>query len=843
MTKRNFGLCLHAHFYQPPRENPWIEEIEVQESAAPYENWNERIYQQCYRPNVFARVLDSKNKITDVVNNLEQISYNFGPTLLSWIQAKHPRVYSRILRADEASRQAHRGHGNAIAQVYNHMIMPLASKRDKITQVRWGIEDFRRRFARDPESIWLAETACNEETLEVLVEEGIKFIILEPHQAQSVCPLNPDRLKQRPEGPWQDVSHGAIDPKRSYRCFLKNHPGRFIDIFFYDGPISREIGFGDLAFDAHMFADRLESAKVDSAEAQLIQAATDGETFGHHRAFGERALAYLTRVELAKRNFRIFNYGEFHALHPPQWAVQLKEGENGEGTSWSCSHGVKRWKDHCGCRGGGPLEWTQHWRKPLRDSLDWLRDELTRIYEQHGSGKFKDVWAARDEYIKVILDRSDKNIRHYFEQHAREPLSKEDTVFCLKLLEMQRHAMLMYTSCGWFFSEISGIETLQILEYAARAMELAQAVSGESLEEEFLNRLAEAKSNVRALKDGRGVYEKLVRPKKVTQAHLAAFFAIGSLLDGFFPQSDSFPLYCYRMNVLYARQEEFGSRAIHFGRVKLQSAVTLEESDFMFYVAKVGLYEIRCSLKPFENTEDMAHIEKELVDGVEKFSTVDLMRKIDDCFGEKYWDLKDILVSDRVKMISLMTHEMLQRITAVYENLYDETLKMNEIYRSINLPIPEEIRYAVRHTVEKRMKDTLSELAGHGYLPKKAAALFRLVERIKSFGVTVPTKTAEEFLDRDLDERTKELFKKPDAGLAVTCLNLIRCAKKLDIKLDITEPQERLYHMLQQWASNPSGVQGEIRQADHPIIHLMQELELQTEILKKALLGSPAETE
>ncbi|MBI4368400.1 MAG: DUF3536 domain-containing protein, partial [Candidatus Omnitrophica bacterium] len=432
-------------------------------------------------------------------------SFNVGPTLLSWLEKKCPSAYQAIIKADQKSCLEHGGHGNALAQVYNHMIMPLAHLRDQVTQVKWGIQEFKYRYARNPEGMWLPETACNEDTLEVLANEGIKFTVLAPQQAE--------RVKNLRDRSWHDVSSGIIDPRFPYRLFIKGNPDKFIDLFFYDGSIARELSFGSLAFEAKYFADALDHARAKTeTRAQLIHVATDGETFGHHKAFGERALAYLLNVEAPKRGYRIVNYGEFLESHPPRFEVHIKKGEDGDGTSWSCAHGVKRWKGHCGCHTGGPAGWNQRWRKPLRESLNWLRDELVKIYELYGAKYLKDVWAARNNYIQMILNRSDKTQWEFFERHATRQLTHEEVDLSLKLLDMQHYAMLMYTSCGWFFNDISGIETVQILRYAARAIELTQQVTGKSFEEEFAMHLTKAKSNVHEFKTGQGVYKKLVKP-------------------------------------------------------------------------------------------------------------------------------------------------------------------------------------------------------------------------------------------------------------------------------------------------------------------------------------------
>jgi alpha-amylase/alpha-mannosidase (GH57 family) len=439
---------------------------------------------------------------------ITKISFNIGPTLFSWLAEKHPDTYQTIIEADRLSVTQHAGHGNAIAQVYNHMIMSLAHRRDQTTQVKWGIYEFKHRFGREPEGLWLPETACNEETMEVLIEEGIKFTILAPHQADAIRPIKKEN--------WHQVSSGTLNTQVPYRYFHGKSAGRFLDIFFYDGHIAKEVAFGNLAFEAKHFGDSLVHAKSKhSHDAQLIHVATDGETFGHHKGYGERALAYLVETEAPNRGFRIVNYGEFLGKHPPQFAVRIKKGEDGHGTSWSCAHGVKRWKEHCGCQVNAPHGWTQKWRKPLREALNWLRDELNYIFDAQGNQYFKDPWKARDEYIAVILDRSEPNVANFLNRFAKQPLGKAESAKALQLLEMACDAMLMFTSCGWFFNDISGIETTQILRYAARAIQLAEEITKRSLESEFLHKLQKAKSNVHELKDGRVVYERFVKPSMV----------------------------------------------------------------------------------------------------------------------------------------------------------------------------------------------------------------------------------------------------------------------------------------------------------------------------------------
>ncbi|MEO0458048.1 MAG: glycoside hydrolase, partial [Cyanobacteria bacterium P01_A01_bin.114] len=351
-------VCIHGHFYQPPRENPYLESVERQPSAAPFHDWNERILYECYRPNAFARILSDQGEVLHIVNNYEYLSFNIGPTLMSWLERHDIETYRRILDADRKSCDRNNGHGNAIAQVYNHIIMPLANQRDKITQARWGIADFRRRFGRDPEGIWLAETAVDYDTLRVLIQEGIKFTIMAPSQVQRCRPLSSEH--DYGDHDWNEVGGGQIDPTRPYRCFVPGLPDgeNYIDIFFYDGPISGDMGFSDVLSSSQHFAGRVGQAiRGEHDRAQLISVATDGETFGHHRGGAEKALAYALHQEFAKWGWQVTNYAHYLSLFPPTWEAQLKPV-----TAWSCAHGVDRWQDDCGCGGGGV--WHQQWRKP-----------------------------------------------------------------------------------------------------------------------------------------------------------------------------------------------------------------------------------------------------------------------------------------------------------------------------------------------------------------------------------------------------------------------------------------------------------------------------------------------
>jgi len=516
-------ICIHGHFYQPPRENAWLEYVEWQESAYPYHDWNERVTTECYMPNTSSRILDKDGYIDQIVSNYARISFDFGPTLLDWMEKSNPDVYRAIIEADRQSRQYFSGHGSALAQAYNHMIMPLANHRDRYSQVVWGIRDFQHRFGREPEGMWLPETAVDLETLDIMAELGIKFTVLAPRQAK--------RVRRIVTQSWRDVSGARIDPTRAYVINLSS--GRQINIFFYDGPISNAVAFEDVLKSGDAFAKRLTDAFSGKRNwPQLVHIATDGETYGHHHRFADMALAFaLQRIEkdsLAK----ITNYGEFLEKYPPTHEVEIIEK-----TSWSCVHGVDRWWSDCGdaTGSGNHPEWHQKWRTPLHNAFDWLRDNLAPQYEEKARQLLKDPWAARDGYIDVILDRSRENVSNFFGKYAARELNETERITALKLLELQRHAMLMYTSCGWFFDEISRPEPVQVIQYAGRVVQLAQDLFGDDIEEDFLKILEQAKSNIPEQGDGRRIYETLVKPSmmvtKLSDSNDAQRKVLGDILE------------------------------------------------------------------------------------------------------------------------------------------------------------------------------------------------------------------------------------------------------------------------------------------------------------------------
>ena len=480
------GIAVHAHFYQPPREDPWTGEIPEQPSAAPAHDWNERVHQESYKPNAFARIPSADADVA--VNNYERLSFNVGPTLLLWMEEADPETYERILAADRESLER-LGHGNAIAQAYHHTILPLSPLRDVRTQVRWGVADFQHRFGREPEAMWLPETAANEDILEVLIEAGFRYTILAPNQAGYV---------RDDEGTWIPVQEAGLDTTIPYRYQHRDGSGRSLALFFYDGAISRSIAFERAGASGEGFMDLFDAK---AAEGRLVHAATDGETYGHHHTFSELGLAYALFVEAEKRGIEVINYGAFLDLHPPEIEVRLIPGE---GTSWSCAHGVGRWKEDCGCSTGGEEGWNQTWRGPLRSALEVVRDAADEVFDRIGAGLFADPWAARDSYVDVVIGRTD--IGTFLSGNAAGPLGEEEVRQAHDLLELQRNSMSMFTSCGWFFNDIGGIETVQVLAYAARTLDLLGSLGQPGPRDAFLVLLEQARSNDPAIGTGADVF-------------------------------------------------------------------------------------------------------------------------------------------------------------------------------------------------------------------------------------------------------------------------------------------------------------------------------------------------
>jgi alpha-amylase/alpha-mannosidase (GH57 family) len=682
-------VTVHGHFYQPPRENPYLNAIERQPSATPFHDWNERVHHECYRPNAFSRILNNNGEVVGIVNNFEYLSFNIGPTLMSWMERHDVETYQRILDADRKSCERLNGHGNAIAQVYNHIIMPLANTRDKITQIRWGKADFCKRFGRDPEGMWLAETAVDYLTLDALISEGIRFIVLAPSQAQRCRPIG--------DHDWLEVGGGQIDPIRPYRCFVKD---QYIDIFFYDGPISRDMGFNDVLLSSGHFAGRIGMAVRGDQPHHLISVATDGETFGHHKKGSEKALAYALLEEFPNRGWTVTNYAHYLSLSEPTWEVELKPV-----TAWSCSHGVDRWQDDCGCGGGGG--WHQKWRRSLRDSLDWLRDQLIKVYEEAGAKFFTAPWKARDEYIQVILDRSPTNVHQFLLKHQSHKLTPTEKVDALRLLEMQRHALLMYTSCGWFFEEISRPEGTQILRYAARALELAGDVAGVQLEKGFIKRLAMAPSNVELFQNGAEVYRQLVMPSQISLEQVAAHYAITSL---FTPYSREQQIYCYAVHQQDYQIQRLGNLTLAVGQIQLTSEITRDTTNLSFAVLHLGGWDFHCCIKPFTGRRVYSQMKDNLFDALKLASAAQAIFAMNRAFGDQSYSLQNLFAEERHRIMHLLSQETLTRLDQLYTQVYRDNYGVLMAFHRDELEVPQELQVAAEIAITQRSLTALQSL-------------------------------------------------------------------------------------------------------------------------------------
>jgi alpha-amylase/alpha-mannosidase (GH57 family) len=767
-------ICIHAHFYQPPRENPWLEAVERQESAYPYHDWNERITAECYAPNGASRILDSQGYIRQIVNNYSRISFNFGPTLLSWMADKAPETYECILESDRESQKRFSGHGSAMAQAYNHVILPLANSRDKLTQILWGIRDFEHRFGRAPEGMWMPETAADVETLETLAVQGIKFTVLAPHQA--------GRVRKIGWRSWKDVSGGRIDPTRAYLAKLPS--GNTINLFFYDGPVSRAVAFERLLNSGEEFVSRLKSGFSDKRDwPQMMHIATDGETYGHHHRHGDMALAdALDRIE-SDRGLRLTNYGEFLEEFPPTHEVQIIEN-----TSWSCAHGVERWRSDCGCN-SGRAGWNQSWRGPLRSALDYLRDCTTELFERHAADLLHDPWEARNDYLDVVLDRSPESLWRFFEKHSRHQFKPAETTAALKLLEMQRHAMLMYTSCGWFFDELSGIETVQVMQYAGRVVQLAREAGNLDLEPEFLERVALARSNLPELGDGASVYNLLVRPAFVDLCKVAAHFAISSMFGG----DHAVPQYCYSIKAIDYRHAESGTAKLALGLVRVTSRITLESLDLGFAGVYLGDQVLHAGVREVSQHEDYARLVAESMTAFSSGGFVDALRLLDDYFGEMPYSLRSLFKDEQKRILDMVLSRTLHDAEASYHKIYEKHGSLLRFLKEMNQPIPDVLRFTAEFVLNSDLKQTFEND------PVDFVRVAMLMEMVKHEGVPVDEAGVGYAASNGLTRLLRRLQEKPhDAELLERAYILATIFPIMPIPVNYWHAQNIYYAILNQ---------------------------------------------
>jgi alpha-amylase/alpha-mannosidase (GH57 family) len=684
-------ICIHGHFYQPPRENAWLETIEVQESAAPYHDWNERINEECYAPNAEARVLNAAKRISGISNNYARISWNMGPTLLSWLEMYDLPTYKRLQQADRNSMVRFSGHGSALAQSYNHIIMPLANERDKQTQIRWGIADFKARFNRMPEGMWLAETAVDTDTLEALVDNGIRFTVLAPRQCKAV--------KLQEDNDWHDV-HGNVDSRRAYRCPLPS--GRTIDLFFYDGDVSKAVAFEGLLNDGRILADKLmNSLDHHPDEPQIAQIATDGESYGHHHNKGEMALAFCLNHIDQNKDFELTNYGEFLELYPPVWEAQIHDN-----SSWSCVHGIERWRSDCGCHTGGEEGWNQAWRQPLRASLDEVRERLITTFEQEAGKLFTDPWAVRDAYIKLVLDRSasDEFVSLYSKLGKVSPADK---VRMLRLLEMQRHCMLMYTSCAWFFNEVTGIETLQVLQYANRALHLCQVITGKDYHSNFLSSLEKVPSNVR--ENAEVAYREAVMPARVGLRRVGMHFAATSLFE---EEMDDLELFNYRAEIHELQPLRAGGYRLSLGRITIISNLTHAAATFCFGVLYLGQQTMIGSIRSDMNEADFTATSVALAEEFRVGHVGEVIALLSANIGAETFSIWHLFRDEKRKILLAMTERTLELAAKNFNDVYYDNYQLMGTMQANDMPLPQAYKAAIRFTLHRRFTELLTEGRG-----------------------------------------------------------------------------------------------------------------------------------
>ena len=777
-------LIIHGHFYQPPRENPWTERIERQRSAAPYHDWNERITSECYLPNTRSRRLDGYGRITRLVNNYEWISFNFGPTLLSWLEESHREVYEKILEADRASAARLGGHGNAIAQAYNHVIMPLANRHDQETQIVWGRRDFERRFGREPEGIWLPETAVNDETLSMVIDAGFSFIVLAPFQAESV-----KAIEKR--GAWTDVSDGSIPTGSPYRCFKPRDKSKkaYIDIFFYDSPLSHDVSFNHLLRSGDSLAEAISQA-YPRGKGDLVVIASDGENYGHHEPFADMALAYLIDEGAREKGFDFSNFGAFLESAVPAYEVKLKQGLDGKGTSWSCVHGVGRWKENCGCNTGAPSGWNQDWRTPLREGLNGLRDALVGLFETESAPLLKNPWKTRNDYLDVIEDRNPEVSEAFVKDHAARQLDRDERARVLTLLESQRNALLMFTSCGWFFNDISGIETVQLLMYAARAVELA---GDASLEKTFLDSLAQAKSNIAGVGKGSDLYHDATQGTAVNMPALVAQHAIYSFLFGL---DESREIFGHFFEPEETAVQELDGTAVQLGSVRVMSPYTLDSRSWIYALFIERETGYRCFLGESASRNELGGLKKAAVLAGEKGDVGGLLDQAAKLFPKHSYRLVDLIPEDREKVLRVLAANKLEALEEGYRKLYLDTRDLLRMLAESSMEMTQGLLLPAQATLTRMLLDEIDNWE-HYLDTERLSGIRNVLAEASYYGVPIDKSAATEAFTGLIIEKIRDLSGSLDPLVTGPLLEFVSFIDEIGVELGEGAIQNVLYPLLE----------------------------------------------
>jgi alpha-amylase/alpha-mannosidase (GH57 family) len=755
-------IVVHGHFYQPPRDNPWTQVVDRAASAAPFHDWNQRVFEDCYRANAYARIMDEHRRVVQVVNNYEHLSFNFGPTLLSWMESHHPITYARILAADRHSAEQ-RGHGNAMAQAYNHTILPLDDPRDARTQIRWGVIDFERRFGRRPLGMWLPETAANDSVLSLLAQEGVAFTVLNPDQAGQTRRLG--------SAAWTDERPRSDRP---YRWIDPDGTGRFVDIFFYDGARSRAIAFEQALSTSQTFLDSI-------ADGEGVSVATDGETYGHHAVFGDRTLAHAFVRAGADRGFSFTNFAALREERFPTHEVKLVPGA----TSWSCAHGVGRWSRDCGCSSGGGPGQHQRWRAPLRQALELLRNRVHSMYEERASELFNDPWEARDAYLHLLFEGPvgfDKWSRPVSRKHQ----GIDEITRSLTLLEMERQALLMFTSCAWFHHDVTGIETAQVLKHAGRCIDHLLDLGGENPEPEFLAALAEAESYLPQGGNGADVYRRSVARARVTPQRAVAHLGIASLLDE--PQeAGSFG--GYRFELSRFEKEQSGPFTLSTGWVSLRSESTERAHQLAFAALHLGGIDLYGTATDRMGREAFPQASRRILDALDSQSLPAIVRRMHETFGPDEFQLTDLLPEGAETLASRVFEELMRRFSETYAQLYQDHGRTLDMLQGAGFALPDELRAAAQFTLQKRFEDEI-ERQGQSRDPNAYWHAIEIAQQVAAAGYDINTTSSTKVFEHLLNRAVQQAIHGNGGVEAVR--GLVQIIRRLNLPVKFDQAQETL---------------------------------------------------
>ncbi len=739
-------LAIHGHFYQPPRENPWTEEVPREPSAAPFHDWNERIALESYRPNAFARVLDERGQVVAIVNNYEHLSFDFGPTLNSWLEEHEPEAYQRVLDADRTT-------GGGVAQAYFHVILPLATDRDARTQIRWGMTEFEHRFGRRAAGIWLPETAVNDRVLRILAEEGIGFTVLAPGQAAA-----------------------PLDTRTPYRWVDPDDASKTVDLVFYDGGLSHAVAFELSGLTSQALLDRVQAASGE--EGGLITLAADGETFGHHHHWGDRTLAYALAVEAPKRGIEVSTVAAYLGEHPPEEMARVVE------SAWSCAHGVGRWKDDCGCSTGGGPGWNQRWRAPLRDALDVVRAAVDEAFDRRGSEVLRNPWAARDDYVRVLIGSVERA------EFASEWITGDEVV-AFTLLEAARHSMAMYTSCGWFFNDLAGLETVQVLRYAARALDCLSELGEPSPLSAMLDVLEQAESNLIDEGNGRDIWMRSVETARVDADRVVAHLALVELLEGREPASR---VATFDVEVTDHGHADRGVLAMCWGSVVLRHRRTGRKTEHVYAALHLGGLEVLGATRPPDGGDaaTFARLRDAFADDA---PVTTLLRLVSDGFGPGEFGLASALPDAAEQILQSAARNLADRFAGAYDQLFSDHRPTLTALAAAGFQLPPVLRAPAELALARRLEAAVAAPAG-SLDPADYADALAVAAEARANGVRLVAPTALATIERVILLCVERAIHEPARLHEVRAL--LALATSLGLDPSVGRAQELVYEAVRQ---------------------------------------------